>query len=471
VNELLWGAGLGGLVLGGLLAWLLARAGRAGLDAELRATREQVAQLQTERDALRANTQDLAAQLAERAATAAQLNERIEQERRAANEKLKLLEDARQQLTEVFKGAANEALKSSNASFLQLAQENLKTFQQGAQNDLEKRQKAVDELVRPIRESLGKLDEHNKQLEGARTSAYSALNQQMKDLLESHLPRLQNETSQLLRALRQPTTRGRWGEVQLQRVVEMAGMTSHVDFTEQDSVSTEGGRLRPDMIVRLPGGRQIVVDAKAPLSAYLEAMEAGDDEARNKALKQHAAQMRTHIQQLGAKSYFDQFQPAPEFAVLFVPGEVFFSEALRQDPSLIEYGADRRVIIASPTTLIALLKAVSYGWRQEGLARNAEDIARLGRDLYDRLGTLAGHWQKVGRGLDSAVDAYNKGVGTLESRVLVSARRFRDMQVGGDEMDTISPVEHSTRPLSAPEMQPQALEDGRDAEDVEGDKT
>jgi len=227
-------------------------------------------------------------------------------------------------------------------------------------------------------------------------------------------------------------------------------MTERVDFSEQESVTSEGSRLRPDMTVHLPGERRIVVDAKAPISAYLESIEATDEEARGRLLKQHAQQLRTHIQQLGGKQYFDQFERTPEFVVLFVPGEVFFSEALKADPSLIEYGAERKVIVASPTTLIALLKAVSYGWRQEDLAKNAEAVARLGRE---RIGGLAGHWQKMGKALDQAVGAYNKAVGTLESRVLVSARRFGELKVVGDETPPLESLDHATRPLAAPEMQ------------------
>lgn len=466
MDEGLWAAV--GALAGGLLVLVLAALRQLALKAELQAQRERVAALQEAREELRQERDARTAELAEQVARNERLRADIEHVRRSAEEKLALLEDARARLTEVFKNTAAEALQRNNTAFLDLAQENLKRHQQGALNDLDKRQKAVDELVRPIRESLGKLEQQTREMESARTRAYGELHQQMSDLLGTHLPRLQSETSQLVRALRQPDTRGRWGEVQLQRVVEMAGMSQHVDFTEQDSVDTERGRLRPDMIVHLPGGRQVVVDAKAPISAYLEAMEATDDEARGLALKRHAGQVRTHIQQLGSKAYFDQFQPAPEFAVLFVPGEVFFSEALRQDPTLIEYGADRRVIIASPTTLIALLKAVSYGWRQEGLAKNAEAIAHLGKELYERLGTLASHWQKVGRGLDSAVDAYNKAVGTLETRVLVSARKFRDLHVPGAETDAPPPVEHSTRQLAAPEMQlePTPTEDRRSTPDL-----
>jgi len=390
---------------------------------------------------------------------AAELRTRIEAEQKAAEEKQKLLESTREQLEERFKTLSAEALEANKKSLLQLAEQRFQQQEQLARNDLDKRRQAVDELVKPLRESLAKLEGQNQKLEAARSEAYGAINQQMKALIETHLPALRGETDRLVKALRQPHTRGRWGEVQLKRVAEMAGMTEHIDFSEQESVTTEqGGRLRPDMTVHLPGGRRIVVDSKAPVAAYLEAIEAPDEEIRNARLKQHAQQLRSHIQQLGAKQYFEQFDRTPEFVVLFVPGEVFFSEALKADPSLIEYGAERKVIVASPTSFIALLKAVSYGWRQEDLAENAEKVAKLGREIYDRIGTLAGHWQKVGKSLDSAVDAYNKAVGSLETRVLSSARKFRDLQVGGNELTQVEPLDHAARPLLAPEMQDQTAD-------------
>lgn len=403
--------------------------------------------------AARGEARELGERLHAEQTAAAELRARIDEERKGSEEKARLLEATREKLGEHFKALSAEALEANKKSLLQLAEERFRQQQQAAGHDFDKRRQAVEELVKPLAESLSKLEQHNQKLETARSQAYGELTQQMRALLETHLPALRGETEKLVRALRQPHTRGQWGEVQLKRVAEMAGMTEHVDFTQQDSVTTDDGRLRPDMIVRLPGGRQIVVDAKSPVAAYLEAIEAVDDETRAAALKKHAQQVRVHIQKLGEKRYFDQFQPTPEFVVLFVPGEVFFSEALRADPGLIEYGAERRVIIASPTTLIALLKAVSYGWRQQGLAENAEAVARLGKELYERIGTLAMHWQKVGRGLDAAVDAYNKAVGTLETRVLVSARRFRDLQISDNEVEQVESLDHAARPLAAPEMQ------------------
>ncbi len=398
---------------------------------------------------------ELLRQVQTQTAEQAELQERLAQERRAAAEKLALIDQAQVQLQQAFQALSVDALRANNESFLKLAQENLSRFQAGAAQDLNQRQEAIVQLTQPIRERLEQFDVKLNSLEQARTNAYGAMNQQITDLLQIHLPKLHRETADLVRALRQPQTRGRWGEVQLKRVVELAGMLEHCDFEEQVSQSDTAGRLRPDMIVHLPGGRQVVVDAKAPLNAYLQAMEAPSDEARSAALQDHARQVRTHISQLSKKEYFDQFSPTPEFVVLFVPGEVFFSAALMQDPTLIEFGAEKRVIPASPTTLIALLKAVSYGWRQEALAKNAQEMAELGRDLYERMGTLASHWQKVGKYLDQAVGAFNQSVGSLEGRVLPTARKFRELgAVRSDKEDlpALTPLTTETRPLTAQEL-------------------
>lgn len=399
----------------------------------------------------------------------AELTERLEREREAADEKLKLLDEAREKLADAFKGLSADALSRNNESFLKLARENLERFQHQAKDDLSARHKAIEQLTAPIRERLEKFDTKLDGLEQARTGAYSALSQQVNDLLQTHLPRLHRETADLVKALRQPQARGRWGELQLKRVVEMAGMLEHCDFEEQVSQSGEAGRLRPDMIVHLPGGRQVVVDAKAPVDAYLEAVEAHDETARKAALVHHARQVRTHVGQLAKKSYFDQFDPSPEFVVLFVPGEAFFSAALAEDPGLIEYGAENRVIPASPTTLIALLKAVSYGWRQEAMAQNAAEVAALGKELYERIGILADHWNKVGNRLNQAVDAYNSSVGTLESRVLPSARKFRDLKTVSADKDiaSLDPVTQEPRSLTAAELTEALSEtgDGTSAQD------
>ena len=393
--------------------------------------------------------------------TAAELQARLaslqaaeEERRKATEEKLSLIDDARAKLLEAFKALSADALRNNSQSFLQLAKTALEKFQEGAKGDLEARQKAVHDLVQPLRESLQKVDDKLGELEKARVSAYSALQEQLKALVETHLPTLRSETANLVKALRQPTVRGRWGEIQLKRVVEMAGMLEHCDFVTQENRTTEDGRLRPDLVVRLPGGKQIVVDAKAPLDAYLNAIECDDEEAQRAFLATHARQVRAHMSALGRKAYFEQFDPSPDFVVLFLPGEVFFSAALQQDPDLIEFGIAERVIPATPTTLVAMLRAIAYGWQQEALARNAQEIAALGRQLHERVVTLADRWSELGSRLGKAVEAYNKATVTLESRVLVSARRFSNLKAAREDTQIATPglIEVIPRALQAPEM-------------------
>ena len=452
--------GVIGLLFGSLIAWLALRSRTAALSARLSLMEKQLAAQNADLARLQqAHTDVVAAKI--------RLESALESERKTSNEKMDLVTRASEELRNAFKAMASDALKSNNQSFLVLAQERLERFQTEARGDLESRQKAVAEMVAPVRESLNKVDTQIQQLEIERGKAYSALYTQVQSLITTQ-KELQSETGNLVRALRTPNVRGRWGEIQLRRVVEIAGMLSYCDFAEQETVTTDSGRLRPDLVVKLPGGKHVVVDAKTPLQAFLDAFETTDEETRRDCLTNHARQVRDHMNTLSGKKYWEQFDATPEFVVMFLPGETFFSAALEQDSGLIEHGVLNRVIPASPTTLIALLKAVAYGWNQEKLARNAQQISELGKELHDRLRLLAGHITQVGTGLDRAVESYNKAVGSLESRVLVSARKFAELGASvADDIPELAPIETTARALSfewdEDDASPETAEDERKA--------
>jgi len=441
---------LAALLIGAAIAWLATRSQMAALT-------ERKAEL--DRDLLGANTR-LVQQQSENAATLAAkaaAEATLESERRSTKEKLDLLNIASEEMKTQFKALASAALESSNANFLQLAKGTLEKYQSEARGELEKREKAVETLVKPISDSLKQVDEHVRELEKLRAEAYGGLSSQVASLLETQKA-LQAETGNLVKAMREPQARGRWGELQLRRCLELAGMLGHCDFLEQVSVSFDEGHKRPDVVVTLPGEKNIVIDAKVPLTAYLAALEAQDEVTRKARLAGHARQVRQHIESLGAKSYWNQFEPTPEFVVLFLPGEVFFRAAMDEDAELIEYGVSRKVIVASPTTLIALLRAVAYGWNQKNLAESAREISAAGKTLYQRLSAMARNFEDIGKKLGGAVESYNKAVGSMERSVFPIARRLPDLDhsLSAEDLPDLHQVKKSPRHLESPDWQLQS---------------
>ncbi len=412
------------------------------LTAEVLGIRDQLAREQQQATALQA---DLARCSAE-----------LDHERLASAQRADSFEEARRQLTGEFARLSTQALQQNTEQFLQLADTRLNETRQAAEGDLAKRQEAIEQLLKPIGEQLGKYEVGIQRLEVERQRAYTSLTEQMKTLSSSH-DQLQKETRNLVTALRSPQTRGRWGELQLRRVVEMAGMLQHCDFDEQVTSDADSGRLRPDMVVHLPGGKNVAVDAKVPMQAFLDANEADDETQRRIHLASHGRQMKAHVDALAKKEYWKRVDPSPEFVVAFIPGDPLLTAALEHEPGLMEYAVANHVLLATPTSLIALLRAVAYGWQQDQLAENAREVQLLGAQLYERLALLGDHFAGVGKGLNNAVSAYNKAVGSLESRVLVTARRFADMGVvgaGEKELPHPATVDATTRALQATELVP-----------------
>jgi len=434
--------------LGMVFGWFVARA-RAQSDAESK-IREAESIAQTERirgeslEAQRLHLQSNCDELHERLRVAetgfAESRARAEETQKRFEEERELLAQAERKLTDTFKSLASDTLRQSSGDFLKFAEAKLKAAQDLASRDFEAREKKIEDIVKPARDSLARLDEELRKMENDRRGVEGQLTEQLRHLGA--------QTGKLFDALRTPSVRGRWGEIQLKRVVEIAGMVEHCDFFEQEIQSTDSGRFRPDLRIQLPGSKNVVVDSKVPLKAYLEAMECPDETTRALKLVEHANQIRTNVTQLSSKSYWDACKPTPEFVVLFLPGEMFFSAALQSDAALIEDAAARKVILATPTTLIALLKAVSYGWRQEQLAENAEHISELGQELHERVATMASHLARLGGALGKAVEEFNNTARSMESRVLVSTRRFKELGVASKkEVEELPFIEIAPRKL------------------------
>ena len=454
---------LGILALGFLAGWLIAalRASAAQRDAAAQAA-ALTTQLAERERALGQRSADLEnaqksldetrRRLSFVESDAAALRAQVAEKERSHADRLKELTDAQARLSESFKALAADALAVNSTRFLEQAKALVESSQKAASGEMEKQKAAVEGLVKPIRESLDKVGLKIGEIEKVRAEAYGGLMEQVKQLGQSQT-QLQSETTKLVQALRAPQTRGRWGEMTLRRVVEMAGMSEHCDFAEQVSVESDAGRLRPDLIVKLPGGRVIVVDAKVSLKSYLDAIEAPNEEERVRLLIDHARQLKEHVKDLGGKSYFQQFQHTPDFVVAFIPGDPFLGAALEKDPELMEFAIGQRVLITTPETLIALLKTVAYGWRQESIEENAQKISELGKELYERVSKMAEHFAGLGAAIERSVKSYNDTLGTLESRVLVSTRKFRELQAAGPrEIPEIGFVEHTVRELQSPEL-------------------
>lgn len=401
----------------------------------------------------------------------ARLEFEVSQEKTKAQETMALMEKTQEEFKTAFRALSSEALAQNNQSFLTLAKETFGAFQASAHSDMKATEKAFSDLMNPVKEALGAVHQRMEAVEKSRIGAYEGLREQVHHMAQSQRE-LRLETSNLAKALRTPTVRGRWGEIQLRRVVEISGMSPHCDFMEQPHVITEDGFLRPDMMIHLPHGKKIIIDSKVPLGAYLEAMEALTEGDRVIHLKNHARQVRSHVHTLGAKNYWEHLKKlgeTPEFVILFIPSDPFFSAALEYDPTLIEEGVQKNVILSTPSTLIALLHAVAFGWRQESLATNAQEICTLGQELYKRCAHMASHMQKLGKDLKGTVVSYNKVMGALERRVLPSARRFRELQGGtGTDIPVLAPVDHWPRdPLEAYQERDRTGEAGETGEDAQ----
>lgn len=382
-----------------------------------------------------------------------ELETTVQSERKIAAEKAAMLDEMTVRMTDSFKALSARALSENNQSFIDLAGQTFSQYVAAAKHDFETKEKAVKEFIRPVADALDQYDRQVRSMEKAREKAYGELSQQMVSLTRTQ-NELQQETGKLVNALRMPHVRGRWGELTLRRVVELSGMLNRCDFFEQQTEPVSGNANRPDMIIHLPGDRKIIVDSKVPIIAYLDSLETENKNRTDEMLTRHAAHVRTHVKQLSGKEYWTRFNPTPEFVVLFMPGENFFSAALAKAPNLIEDAADKGVILATPTTLISLLKAVAYGWKQENATENAKIVSELGVELYHRIARMVGHINSLGGDLNKCVVTYNKAVGSLERRVLPSARKFEDLGIimkGKKNIAGLPPIENKPRTMEAEE--------------------
>ena len=388
------------------------------------------------------------------------LKSQVKTEQQLESERKESLEQAAQRLQSLFESVAGQSLRTNSEMFLRLAREHLGQHQQTAVAALTQREKAIETMLAPIREALGKTEQQMQRIEKERAETFGSLRTSLEGVTLGQQA-LQRETRTLVNALRRPEVRGQWGEMTLRRLAELAGMVEHCDFTEQVHVSTEGGNLRPDMIVHMPEGRDLVVDVKTPLDAYLDAVNATTDELRAIAMRRHAQAVAERVRQLGAKNYWSQFEKSPDFVVLFIPGDQFLSAALAEIPTLLEDGIRQDVIIATPSSFVALLKTVAYGWRQTALAQNAETIRTLAEDLYKRLAVFSSHLGRLGRSLGTSVDSFNSAVGSLERQVLPGARKFTELGVRPDrELEVLDPVDKLVREPQEPDLLARAEGDG-----------
>lgn len=459
-----------GVIIGGISAWFISSSREQKRYAEQKATIQsshsnQITELEKRASRAEAMVEELRQQVQQRDVEITQIRNELDIEKQSKIEALTkldasqesfeeqkaLIEAMKAEMTDTFNALSSAALKSSSEDFLRLASEHLGKVVADTKGKLGEHQAAMDGMLKPLHETLKRYEEQIRLIEESRHKAYGSLEEQLRSLASTH-ENLQRETSNLVSALRRPQVRGRWGEMQLRRVAELSGMSTHCDFTEQQSLDTEKGRIRPDMIVHLPMEREIVVDSKVSLEAYLDAISSSTEDERKSKMEKHAQQVRAHMNKLASKEYWSQFAQSPEFVILFIPGESFLSSALDVDNTLIEDGIQRRVIIATPTTFIALLRAIAYGWRQEQITKNAQEISELGRQLYERMNILVQHFDSIGSNLEKAIGAYNKAVGSMESRILPSVRRFKELGVtGADEIPIIEQIDQKPRNLSMSE--------------------